>query len=94
MAIRVENMKDLNENFLKYDTRYFSSITHEKEYYPLDFKKGIVIFIFSHRVHCVNCELETKMWTTIRRWHNMKEKYYRNLIGKEVKIIIENNKKE
>lgn len=79
-----EDIYKLPEEFLHYDASFWNG--KETEEYPIPLGKGIVIFIFT----CY--ESENKVWTSIRRWTPWKEKYYRDLKGKEVEIVIEKGK--
>jgi hypothetical protein len=69
-------MKQLPIQFLQFDTLYF--VNGQSKLYPLDFKKGIIITIYT----------TGKIWTTIRRWTPSKEQYYKAMIGQEVEIEI------
>lgn len=82
--IFVVDAKELGERYIKWDTAYYGK-NDQVEYYPLPKGKLIVIYLLTSN------ELlkEAFSWQTIRRWTPGKEAYYRNLIGQEVEIIIE-----
>ena len=76
----VTDINKLPKAFLDFDTLYFDNgITTA---YPLDFKTGIIITIYTNG----------KIWTTIRRWTPEKERYYMGMIGQEVGIEITEEK--
>jgi hypothetical protein len=85
VGISVVNIEDLPKEFLIYDTGFFNKKTKKVEYYELP-KKGkfIILMLFTK---------DDGVWTTIRRWIQRKEDYYRSLIGQEVEIVTpyENN---
>ncbi len=73
------NLEDLSVPFIAYDTSYWNPIEGR---YKLP-KKGKYMVLMLR----TNGEL----WTTIRRWTPQKEKYYKSLIGQEVKIEIKDS---
>jgi hypothetical protein len=79
----IDDLDDLPEEFLHYDTVYFDEKTGEGRNYPLERGKSLILLLFSQKPEM--------LWATIRRFTPEKEKYYRNLVGGEVDIII--NKK-
>jgi len=85
-AFVVEDIKKMDEKFLDYDTAFFNKREDKIEHYTLDFRKGIIIVIFSYTK--AKIQSDKQIWTTIRRFHEKKWKYYKSLIGKEVEIEI------
>ena len=93
LDVFVTDLGKLPEEFLKYDMAYWDEKNQKTEYYRLDFKKAIVIVLFS--TYKYSNYTDKKLWTTIRKWTPEKEKYYKELIGKEVMIRVgENARKE
>lgn len=82
--IFVVDRKELGDRYVKWDTAFFTD-SGEVAYYDLP-KSGKLIVIYL----LTSNELfkEAFSWQTIRRWTQWKEKYYRDLIGKEVEIVI------
>lgn len=74
--VEVKHYTDLTPEFIKQDTEY------DGGFYELPKAKLLIITIFTEGVK----------WTTVRRWTEDKEKYYRGLLGKEVHINIEEDK--
>ena len=72
LDIEVTHFDGLTLDFIKYDTEY------DGGFYELPKTKLLVIQILTEGIR----------WTTVRRWTPKKEKWYKSLIGKEVKIII------
>lgn len=72
-GIRVKNYSDLTEEFIREDTE-----TVDGEFYQLSKGKLLILDLWT----------EGKYWTTVRPWNSEKEKYYRSLIGKEVRIEV------
>lgn len=71
----VDDKNALSKEFLEYDTK-----TVEGNYYNLpDNKKLMVLLLLT----------DNHLWTTIRTWNFDKEFYYRTIIGKSLKIDIE-----
>ena len=66
------NYKEFSQDFIDYDT------THTDGYYELPKTDVLVILL----------KTSHSLWTTVRRWTPQKEKYYRSLIGQDVKIEI------
>jgi hypothetical protein len=62
----------------EYDTKYY--VNGFPQYYQLPDTKLIVLLLLSDN---------DILFTTIRSWNVDKEKYYRNMIGKEVELVIE-----
>lgn len=81
-VLKVNDLKDLHPEFLKYDT----SIEGKDESYPLQKNTPLLILL----LHSLQDEsMSWELWTTVRRWTNDKESYYRSLRGQEVEIVIE-----
>jgi len=73
-VVRV-NLEDLSQTFIDYDTdRGIFKLPVKGEYMLLIFDKG--------DVH------EKNIFITVRRWTSVKEKYYRNSIGKHFRVEI------
>jgi hypothetical protein len=87
IGVEFFNTKELSEHFLDYDTAYWDKKAGQTKHYPIDFKKAIVIFIFSWQKDDKN--INRKLWTTIRRHTPKKFVYYQGLVGKEIEIEIE-----
>lgn len=85
MAVFVADTKEFGELFTKYDTLYFKKSFSRMEngvgYYSLPKGKVLVLLFMTG--------YPGKVWTTIRRWTPAKEKYYRGIVGQDVKILIE-----
>lgn len=77
LQVFVCDRKDLGELFVNYDTAYSEGS------YELPKGKLIVLVLQSF-----NGRFFGDLWTTIRRFIPYKEKYYRSLLGQEVKIEI------
>ena len=71
--IKVMHSKGLTPEFIKYDTE-----TVDGKFYQLPFGMVIIISLWTNG----------EAWTTVRRWTKEKEKYYRGLVGQEIKIEI------
>lgn len=78
LQIFICDRKELGELFTSYDTAYRGG------FYELPKGKIIVILLQS----LGNSMFFGDLWTTIRRWTPQKETYYRGLIGKDIKIVI------
>lgn len=84
MAVFLCNREELGELFVKYDTLFWDGIvpgiTRDRTAYFYELPKGrlMVLLLITHN----------KVWTTIRRWTPQKEKYYRSIVGQDVKIEI------
>lgn len=76
IGISVCDISQLPKEFIDWDTAYDSG--NNVSHYELPQGKVIVLVIFT----------EQECWTTIRSWNPNKEAFYRNLIGKEVKIEV------
>lgn len=70
--VQVQHYCTLPEAFIKYDTEF------DGGFYKLPNTKLLIITIIT----------DNEKWTTVRRYTSEKEKWYRSLIGKNVKIII------
>lgn len=77
LQVFICDRKELGELFVNYDTAY------NEGFYELPKGKLIVLLLQS-----LNGVIFDPLWTTIRRWTPQKEKYYREIIGKEVDIIV------
>lgn len=73
-GIRIKHYNDLTEEFIQKDTAIKGGGN-----YPLPKTKLMILDLWT----------EGEYWTTVRRWTPDKEKYYRSLIGQEVKIVVE-----
>jgi len=86
LDVFVTDLDKLPSEFLKYDTAYWNEKKLRTEHYKFNFKKAIVIVLFSTYKYPIYTD--RRIWTTIRRWTEQKERYYKELIGKEVMIRI------
>lgn len=77
-SVKVQNTKGLTDEFIKYDTE-----TVDGKYYQLP--SGMVMII--------HLNTNGHMWTTVRSWNPRKEKYYKELVGQEVAILVEEETK-
>lgn len=82
LGVTVIHYSQLPSGFIFYDT-LFSKDNKTMEHYPLPKTQLIILTLFT------DSELSPKVWTTLRRFTQQKYDYYNNLIGKEIKIIIE-----
>lgn len=86
LEVLIADKKELSESFIQYDTTYLEwnwvgNLRHpEIRNYPLPNGKIIILLILS--------EHQKRLWTTIRRWTQEKEVYYKSLRGKSVEIEI------
>lgn len=82
------NSAVLHKEFINYDTE----IQGDGKYYQLP--KGNVLILILRTTHQIEESLWewSAIWTTIRRWTPEKEKYYRELRGQQVEIVIEEKK--
>jgi hypothetical protein len=73
------NLSDLSKSFIEYDTCIYDSVDFEtqNEYYKLTSRENLVLFF-------VDCDYN--LFSTVRRFTEDKEKYYRSKIGKEFEI--------
>ena len=78
MSVKVLDYADLTDEEIKMDTE-----TVDGEFYVLPKTKLIWIDLFT------DCLPTATKWQTIRRWTPEKERYYRSIVGQEVKIVIE-----
>jgi hypothetical protein len=84
MAVFIADTKEFGELFTKWDTlidnkewEYPAGVLNRKSmFYPLPKGKVIVLLLITYKY----------VWTTIRRYIPYKEKYYRSLVGQDVKI--------
>lgn len=72
--------KDIGFDFLNYDTIYCEDGKVNR--YELPKGKVLVLLLLSGGL---------MLWTTIRRWIPQKEKYYQNIVGQPVEIVINEN---
>ena len=72
------NYKDLSEDFIYYDT------TYDGGRYVLP-KTELIVLIFVYNF---------QIFTTIRRFTPKKYEYYRNAVGEEFEIVVENQSKD
>lgn len=70
----VDGKEQLSWGFLNYDT-----VTLEGKHYLLPDGKLIVLLLIT----------KNHLWTTIRTWNEGKEKYYREMRGKQINIFLE-----
>jgi len=73
-GIRLTHYNDLTPEFIELDTAIEGGGN-----YPLPKTKLMILDLWT----------EGDYWHTVRRWTPEKEKYYRGLVGSEVKIVIE-----
>lgn len=84
IGVQVYNsVKDMPKSFVEYDTIYYDKFA--KKNYPLPESKIMVLFLFSGSGESAPHDF---VWTTIRSWNPEKERYYKALIGKEIKIVV------
>ena len=67
---------ELSNAFAEYDTLYYEAGT--KRYYPLQDGPLLVLVL----------KTGDWVWTTIRKWDEAKERYYRGLQGQQVETAI------
>ena len=74
LAVFKTHYNELGKEFIVYDTEYFTD--NEVGHYKLP-KTDLLVLLFEGG------------WTTIRRWTQQKEKYYRSKIGElfEIEVI-------
>ena len=72
-GVRLKHYNDLTEDFIREDTE-----TVDGSFYDLPKTHLLILDLWT----------EGKYWTTVRRWTPEKEKYYRSLVGKEVRIEV------
>lgn len=73
-GVRLKHYNELTEDFIKLDTE-----TVDGKFYQLPKTQLLILDLWS----------EGTYWHTVRRWTSEKEKYYRSLVGQEVKIVVE-----
>ncbi|MBI2135733.1 hypothetical protein HYU06_01540 [Candidatus Woesearchaeota archaeon] len=82
LGIQKIHYNNLSKGFIDFDTLY-----NDKEgnlfYYKLPKTDLLILTLFS------DSDQSPRIWTTVRRWAPQKEEYYKNLVGQEVKILIE-----
>jgi hypothetical protein len=78
LDVRVVDLKDLSKAFLDYDTFYWTRKGNEG-HYPL--KEGLYLLLFFRSEYYIG-------FTTLRSWNEKKEKYNRENIGSEFKVVI------
>lgn len=77
-AVDVAHYQELEEDFIKYDTE-----TIDGSFYPFSKTKLLILRLWT----------EGEEWTTVRRWTSDKERYYRSLVGQQVRISINKENK-
>jgi hypothetical protein len=82
LAVVLKERKELSEDFIDYDTRYYVSEGQPSldDFYPLPAGKYMVLVFIGEILI---------PFTTVRRWTPEKEKYYRSGIGKTFGIEIQ-----
>lgn len=75
----IDNIMSFHGSFLRYDTQYIKEDGNIGFYG--DLPSGKVLLIFLHNSY-------SGLFTTIRRWTQDKENYYKDLIGQEIEIQI------
>lgn len=89
LEVFVTMKSELSDGFIKYDTEIktfqdpTSTFITPKKYYKLPNGKLLILLLTTS-----NMMGEFNLWTTCRSWNSEKEKYYRALRGKEVKIVM------
>jgi len=69
---------DLCNQFIEYDTRYISK-EGKVEHYPLPTHGPALMLLL---------KTNDWLWTTVRPWNEGKERYYRDMLNEEVRIIV------
>lgn len=90
------DVQALPKEFLDGDTAYWDRDTQKTAHYPLDFKEGLLVFIYSkgqREVAGKPPEIMSMVWQTIRRFTPDKAKWYESLEGEEVRIVVDIEKK-
>jgi len=89
LAVFKTHYNELGKDFIEFDTAY-NEVTHERgetivceAHYPLP-KTDLLVLLFQD---------SDGLFTTIRRWTPQKETYYREAIGEQFQIVIEEEKK-
>ena len=77
--------KELSPAFTVYDTEWNNG------YYELPRTDLIVLILISYIPNAIGSHNE-HLWTTIRRWTQEKERYYKSIRGKAVEIIIQDER--
>lgn len=73
----------LHGSFINYDTE------HDKGWYQLPGGELIVLLLLSYvPKNDGSSHYYERLWTTIRRWTDAKEKYYRALRGQQVRVVV------
>ena len=83
LQVFVINYEDLSGAFIEYDTAYYED--WNRKYYKLTNGKLLVLLLVSY----VRGEKKPHVWTTVRPWTQAKERYYRDIMGQTVKILID-----
>ena len=73
-GVRIRHYNELTEDFIKLDTE-----TVDGKFYPLPKTKLLILDLWT----------DGGCWHTCRPWNKQKEEYYRSLIGKKVRIVVE-----
>lgn len=78
LQIFIVDKNELSRTFIKYDTQYMENGCPKE--YPLPNGKLIVLLFDDEDNNCI--------FTTIRRWTQQKEEYYRSLIDKYLDVEV------
>lgn len=81
LAMDINDVSNLPAEFLDWDTEYKT----EKGLAHYELPKGKVLILVLFTI----TESSDILWTTIRSWNPNKEAFYKQLIGKIVKIEVE-----
>ena len=87
----IEHSDNFSKEFIEYDTKI-----RPEGYYKLPKNKYIVLLFLNEITALPSGKPYSKdiefvgynLWTTIRRWTPQKEKYYRERIGQEFEVIV------
>jgi len=85
-------LEELPQAFLEWDTRYWNK--GKVEHYELPTKGDFLLLLFGYKRGEQSDDASNKlpMWstfTTIRRWRENKEKYYRSKVGADFEVQID-----
>lgn len=75
LEVFIADRKELSSDFINYDAR-----TSKGTYYKIPDGKLIILFFYSNETNSA--------FTTIRRWEQGKENYYRTKIGTSFELVI------
>lgn len=89
MEVFCSNANDLHEQFKKWDSHIAGEDPHDlkKSYYKLPCGKVLILLLQTEDDS--NIYPSKYIWTTIRPYTSEKEKYYREVRGQQVEIVIE-----